>query len=119
MERASVGCLWWRRERDWTREEEGGWRRQREVMAVFRHLPARETSSWFSPFISREVITGGGKEGGREGGSRREREGGREGGREGVGGRENVKSVQPQWQRKCKNRKYKNRIESHTNKLKN
>ena len=34
-------------------------------------------------------------------------------------GLENIKSVQPQWLRKYKNRKYKIRIESHTNKLKN
>ena len=102
MERASVGCLWWRRERACTREAEGGWSWQREEMAAVRHLPARVTSSWTSPLISSEVMTGehkegeegGGREGGKEGG-REKGKGGRKGGREGgrEGGRKKRKEV--------------------------
>lgn len=58
MERARVGCLWWRRERDWMCGEEGGWRWRREERAVVRQRPASETSSCVSPLTSSDVRTG-------------------------------------------------------------
>ena len=57
MDSASVGCLWWRRESDCACGEEGGWRWRREERVAVRHRPARDTSSWLSPFTRRDVRT--------------------------------------------------------------
>ena len=43
---------------DCTKAERVGCRQQSSLMAVDRHLPARETSSSVSPFSRREVTTG-------------------------------------------------------------
>ena len=56
-ERARVGCLQCFTANDWTKAERVGCRPQSSLMAVDRHLPARETSSSVSPFNKRKVTT--------------------------------------------------------------